>query len=1157
MMNFARKAILFFYLLLAFAGVVLSSGAKSYVLPLHNTLSQQNVELSVLPSGNFLAFSPTCSFFIKGQKFENVMQMDLSGAYNTPSLQPCFLGKGLYTVEQTLNGDSIIPLPLKWPLNKYITHAVAYGRYWLIVSSDSLWLVGANTCLYVNSAISGVYKIGNQYYFWSKKAGLICGMGKSAKLLSRNSLMQTEAPARIVATPKGILVIFRKPFAAYLLSKKKSVQRVVLQRELCFSSGSFFQHKYFIALNNGSLWIVSASKDGAISLRPVKDQKEKVLGVGSSIRGDLVFLFKNRMEFISTVDQLIEQNSTLIDTTLRIENGKAFLLKNNKLELSYQSGYSTSLKVPEAEIFMLIPNNGVVTIVTSKGLINSNNHNLLIANDLISSRARSSGQSFWIFYNDSLRRVHVDNENFTVEHSLPFSSRPQRIETDRDGNLWTITSSGLYFYSPQTNQSKKVLSGSFAGDINIYPFGDKLIIYNKSKFYLCSFSGDLMPLRFTGEVSILPDFGVTDLKPFINNSGFVTFCFFNGTQYCYTLSKIELNDNTLHSIFLTSFKNSAPIRDIEYSLFYVEIISGGKSFKIWYPRNITERHINFFSFGEGKVFKEVVLKKTTNKMPGNIAFRITGTETNGYYQTMLEPTDSDWSACSTNAYRTLPKLKTGVHKLHVRWCNQNGHVEAQSTLVLWVDRSQWLSSYWVLIYIISFIIIGLIFFRFLYWWRIRQKIKLEHIIEERTAGLREEKEKIELLLADFVPRDASEEIISTGRSTYQRYDNVTVMFSDIQGFTQIAESTDPEMLIRQLDDFFFCFDSIVARYGVEKIKTIGDAYMCAGGLPLEKNTSPVEMILVAIEFQQAVSRLAEKGGLNWQVRIGIHTGPVVAGVIGQRKLSYDIWGDTVNVANRMESSADPGRINISGTTWALVKNFFDCEYRGKIPMKNKNDADMYFVNGIHFKLQENGKPNELFDLNMQLLRLNDLSEIVFRKIQNHISSSLYFHTQERMHEVFSRAFETARLMSLEVGQQLVLGTASLLLYYGMTEDYLNFLEHSKAYAWSLLREYFYTTEQIEAVCKTMDIFNSLNPNNIEEELLLESVFYFLGQCGLEEQLRALYIEESEMLGRAAWNEWAVKKIEHYRHVLSVIDTTRANFMVNPETQFRKIVDLKN
>ncbi|MCK7533498.1 MAG: hypothetical protein MZV63_21930 [Marinilabiliales bacterium] len=191
----------------------------------------------------------------------------------------------------------------------------------------------------------------------------------------------------------------------------------------------------------------------------------------------------------------------------------------------------------------------------------------------------------------------------------------------------------------------------------------------------------------------------------------------------------------------------------------------------------------------------------------------------------------------------------------------------------------------------------------------RQK-RLEELIAERTEELQHEKEKSDNLLANMLPKGTAEEIMSKGKAAKTKYNFVTVLFSDIQGFTKIAEEMNPEVLIDELDRFFFHFDSLAEKYRIEKIKTIGDAYMCAGGIPERNRTNPVEVVLAALEMQKYMQFMkndpANTAARFWDIRIGIHTGTVIAGVVGHKKITYDIWGDTVNTASRMESSGEPG-----------------------------------------------------------------------------------------------------------------------------------------------------------------------------------------------------------------------------------------------------------
>ncbi len=215
--------------------------------------------------------------------------------------------------------------------------------------------------------------------------------------------------------------------------------------------------------------------------------------------------------------------------------------------------------------------------------------------------------------------------------------------------------------------------------------------------------------------------------------------------------------------------------------------------------------------------------------------------------------------------------------------------------------------------------------------------------------IEQEKNKSEALLLNILPKETAEELKTKGYATPRHYGQVTVLFTDFKGFTQIAEKMTPEEIIKELDTCFGEFDRIIAQYNMEKIKTIGDAYMCAGGVPKANETNPFDAIDAALEIQEFMRRRkAEResqGEQYFELRLGINTGTVVAGVVGTSKFAYDIWGDAVNLASRMESSGEPNKINISEFTYEIVKNRYVCTYRGKVYAKNKGDVDMYFVEG--------------------------------------------------------------------------------------------------------------------------------------------------------------------------------------------------------------------
>jgi adenylate cyclase len=215
--------------------------------------------------------------------------------------------------------------------------------------------------------------------------------------------------------------------------------------------------------------------------------------------------------------------------------------------------------------------------------------------------------------------------------------------------------------------------------------------------------------------------------------------------------------------------------------------------------------------------------------------------------------------------------------------------------------------------------------------------------------IEEEKKKSEALLTNILPDETAKELKLYGKVQAKRFESVTVLFTDFIDFTNYANSLTPEKLVKSVDYYFSKFDDIIEKYGLEKIKTAGDSYMCAGGLHDSSENHALKMILAAFEIAQFVEDSKNENDSNishFDIRIGINTGPIVAGVVGTKKFSYDIWGDTVNVASRMESASEQGKINIAEGTYQLIHEAFNCEYRGEIEVKNKGLMKMYFVNGI-------------------------------------------------------------------------------------------------------------------------------------------------------------------------------------------------------------------
>ena len=239
----------------------------------------------------------------------------------------------------------------------------------------------------------------------------------------------------------------------------------------------------------------------------------------------------------------------------------------------------------------------------------------------------------------------------------------------------------------------------------------------------------------------------------------------------------------------------------------------------------------------------------------------------------------------------------------------------------------------------------LLAFGFYYRWNKSRKFNRE--LETKNEEIEAERQRSEDLLLNILPAAVASELKETGFAKAHSFQKATVLFTDFKNFSRIAAQLSPEELVKDLDHCFRNFDRIVDKHGLEKIKTIGDSYMCAGGLPATDDAHPANVVKAALEMQKFLRKWNQErkaaGKPKLEARIGIHTGPVVAGVVGERKYAYDIWGDTVNIASRMESSGEAGRVNVSETTYALTKEQFKFTSRGKIPAKSIGEVEMFFV----------------------------------------------------------------------------------------------------------------------------------------------------------------------------------------------------------------------
>ena len=533
---------------------------------------------------------------------------------------------------------------------------------------------------------------------------------------------------------------------------------------------------------------------------------------------------------------------------------------------------------------------------------------------------------------------------------------------------------------------------------------------------------------------------------------------------------------------------------------------------------------------DGSGQKKLVLRFREN----NILIRIT--PESGYaYQYFLSGFDkrpSSWEKVNLKEYTNLP---AGHYTFQVRFIDPQNKSGEMDPIYLIIKPMWYFSKLAFALYPILFLSVVWAFYEHLEFRYARKQYLLEQIINKRTEDLVIEKEKTEALLANVLPKNTADEIMAKGKATKAKYNFVTVLFSDIQGFTQIAEEMNPEVLIDELDKFFFHFDSVVEKYRIEKIKTIGDAYMCAGGIPEKNRTNPVEVILAALEMQQYMNKLKEtsilQGMKYWDIRIGIHTGTVIAGVVGQKKLSYDIWGDTVNTASRMESSGEAGKINISGTTYEFVKDFFICEHRGKMPVKYKGELDMYFVRGIIPELcDEKGLPNGRFRFKMQIIKVEDVEEAVNKIFVDEAPPDLYFHNAPLARSITSQVelIATAEQLPEEIYVNLKL--ASIFLITGYMADYDNPAEAAFNLMGEILPRFGFDESYIIATRHLITNAFTEKYESLADKILHDAKYDYLGRIDYIKLTNKLMRERNEhgvITNTKAWTDIQKKLLRNH------------------------------
>lgn len=396
-----------------------------------------------------------------------------------------------------------------------------------------------------------------------------------------------------------------------------------------------------------------------------------------------------------------------------------------------------------------------------------------------------------------------------------------------------------------------------------------------------------------------------------------------------------------------------------------------------------------------------------------------------------------------------------------------------------------------------------------------------------------------------------------------RFKMATVLFADIEGFTKIYEETNSHDIIDELDNIFFEFDQISAKYNIEKIKTIGDTYMSAGGVPIKNITNPIDVVMAALEMRHKLNKIQADRLKNnkkiWEIKVGMHTGPVTATTMGRKKISYNLKGDTVNIASRMEATCEVGEINISVMTYEMVREYFVCEYFGKMPVKYKGDIDMYYVKGISPELSINGKgiePNESFITRYLLRQFSDLQEIVLDLLEKGLPEYLYYHNVKHTIDVTSQVELIGIGEGVNDENLLLLKTAALFHDFGHTINYEEHEYHGTELARKMLPNYKYTQEQIEKICQLiMATKLPPNPKTKLEKIMCDADLDYLGRSDFIPVSNTLYEElkaQNKIGDMNAWNKLQVKFISSHHYYTDTANNLRD---VNKQKQIDRIKQL--
>ena len=425
-------------------------------------------------------------------------------------------------------------------------------------------------------------------------------------------------------------------------------------------------------------------------------------------------------------------------------------------------------------------------------------------------------------------------------------------------------------------------------------------------------------------------------------------------------------------------------------------------------------------------------------------------------------------------------------------------------------------------------------------------------IEEQKALLEYEHEKSDELLRDIFPDKIVKVLKNKGKIEPEYYAEASVLFADFVDFSKVTPFLTANELVDTLNVYFKKFDSVITENKMILIKTIGDSYFAVGGVPKKNKKNPIYTVLSGLQMQHEVSKINQNTEFNWQIRVGITTGEIAAGVLDTKRPMFDVWGSSVNVASRLQEAGLPGKVNISETTYRLIYPFFDCEERGEIKTKNVGNISMYFVKRIKPELSADADgciPNNLFWKYVNNLRNSkpdyiSLFKDIKQKLREELPAGIYYHNEKHVLNVMTAAEFLGFGEEIFNEDILILKTAALLHDIGFLTQYNNNEEIGAKYAQAILPKYNFSPEQIELIASLIIATEpNREPKTLLEEIMKDSDLDYLGRSDFREishKLMNEYIENHVVKTPLEFHEAQVKFLKTHKFYTDTAKSSRVD-----------------